>query len=70
MPKHEVFLNLPTFEMFKVDAQFLIHQDGELLGQVTISKGGIDYKPYKKKKAIKINWTQFDRIVKEFGYGE
>ena len=67
MAKHNVHLNLPTREIGKVDAHFYIYKDGSKLGQITISKGGVDYYPSNSKKPIKINWTQFDKILKDWG---
>ena len=66
MAKHNVFVDLPKRELGKVDAHFYIHQNDLKLGQITISKGGMDYYPSNSKRPIKINWTQFDRMVKEF----
>lgn len=65
MAKHNVFVNLPTRELNKVDAHFYIYQNDNKLGQITISKGGLDYYPANRKKPIKISWTQFDRMVRE-----
>lgn len=67
MAKHNVFFNLPNLELGKSDANIFIVQDGEKLGQITISKGGLEYYPYKKKKPIKIRWTRFDEMMKEKG---
>lgn len=66
MAKHNVFLDLPKREINKVDAHFYIHKDGEKLGQITVSKGGLDYYPANSKKPIKIGWTQFDKMIKEW----
>lgn len=66
MAKHNVYLNLPTREIGKVDAHFYIYKNDEKLGQITISKGGLGYYPYKKKTPITLNWTQLDQLLKEF----
>ena len=66
MAKHNVYLELPSREITKVDANFEIYKDGLKLGRITISKGGLDYYPSNSKKAIKIGWTQFDKIIKEW----
>ena len=64
MPKHNVYINLPEREIGNADAHFTIFQNDEILGKIKISKGGIDYYPNKKKIPIKINWTQFDSLIK------
>ena len=66
MAQHNVFLSIPTAEMGKVDAHFYIYRDNEKLGQITISKGGLDYKPNRRQKPIKINWSKFDELMKTF----
>jgi len=66
MAKHNVYLEIPTKEMNKVDANFYIYQNDAKLGQITISKGGLDYYPSNSKKPIKIGWSQFDRMVKDW----
>jgi len=49
-----------------VDAHFYIYKDDAKLGQITISKGGLDYYPSNSKKPISIGWTQFDKMIKEW----
>ncbi len=66
MAKHNVYLSLPTREMGKVDAHFFIYKDNQKLGQITISKGGLDYYPNRRKKPISIDWTQLDILLKQF----
>ena len=52
--------------MNKVDAHFRIHKDGAKLGGLTVSKGGLDYYPINSKKPIKISWTQFDKMIRDW----
>jgi len=66
MPKHNVYIDLPKRELGNVDAVFEIIQDDAKLGSIEISKGGMDYYPANAKKPIKINWTQFDEMVKRW----
>lgn len=70
MAKHNVYFQLPETELGKVDAHFGIYKNGEKLGQITISKGGLEYYPAKRKTPIKISWTQFDSLTKQFDSGE
>ena len=66
MPQHYLELSLPNVELGNSDAEFIIYQDHEKLGKIRISKGGLDYLPFKKKKPIKIHWTQFDQMVRDW----
>lgn len=63
MPRHNVFFELPSRELGKVDARFSIYQNGEKLGEITISKGAIEYYPANKQKPIKLYWSQFHRLM-------
>ncbi len=66
MAKHNVYLDLPRREINKADAHFEIFKNYEKLSQLTISKGGLDYYPTNSKKPIKITWTQFDKMIKDW----
>ncbi len=69
MAKHKIFLSLPEHEVGNVNVDFSIFQDGEKLGRITVSKGGMDYYPSKKKIPIKITWSKFDALLKNFNDG-
>ena len=69
MAKHNVYLDLPSREINKVDAHFSVYRDGAKHGQITISKGGIDYYSSNSKKPIRIGWLQFDKMVKDWNNG-
>jgi hypothetical protein len=64
MARHNVFFELPQRELGKVDAKFSIYQNEDRLGEITISKGAIEYYPANKQKPIKLSWGQFDRLMK------
>lgn len=69
MAKHNIYFELPAVELGKVDARFHIKKDGRQFGTITISKGDLEWYPYKAKKPLKISWTVFDKLIKEH-YGE
>ena len=66
MAEHNISFSLPELQMGKVDAHFYIYRDHERLGRITISKGGLDYYARSKKKPIKISWSKFDELVKNY----
>ena len=41
MARHNVYFELPTRELGKVDAKFFIYENDDKLGEITISKGAI-----------------------------
>lgn len=67
MPRHDLYFNLPQVALGKVDAHLQIYQDDEKLGEITLSKGSIEYYPANAKTPISLTWTQFDKLMKEYG---
>jgi len=67
MADHRVFFQLPVTELGKADATFQVKKGGKLLGTIHISHGALEYQPTgrMKKNSIKIDWTKFDKLMKE-----
>ncbi|SFN26335.1 hypothetical protein SAMN05428949_2174 [Chitinophaga sp. YR627] len=67
MAEHRVFFELPTTELGKADATFQVKRDGKILGTIHISHGALEYQPngFMKKNSIKIDWTKFDKLMRE-----
>lgn len=66
MARHNVYFELPSRELGKVDAKFSIYQNEEKLGEITISKGSIEYTPANKQEPIKLYWGQFHRLMNSY----
>jgi hypothetical protein len=59
MPAHDVTMNLShPITVKNVDVEFEVRSDGELMGKVQISKGGIDWTPFKSHPRT-ASWEQF-----------
>lgn len=65
MPVHNVKFTLPERELGKVDARFSIYEDGKKLGEITISKGSLEYFPANTVKPVVMSWARFDKIMRE-----
>lgn len=66
MAKHKVeaIINIPALS--KVDSSFLISANGELLGELKISKGGIVYRPSSHSvNVVDLNWSKFHDLMME-----
>lgn len=63
MAHHNVYFELPTRELGKADARFFIYKNNDKLGEITISKGAIEYFPTHKKTPIKLSWGKFDKLM-------
>jgi hypothetical protein len=71
MAEHNILFSLPEVEMKRVDASLIIKKDAFKLGEMKISRGGIDYYPRGRKvNAIKLTWTQLDKILQKYEKGE
>jgi hypothetical protein len=64
MPKHNVYFSLPTRELGNTDIIIEVYGDEERIGKLTISKGAIEWYPANAKLPYKMDWTQFDRVIK------
>jgi len=57
---------LPERELGKVDARFFVYEDGKKLGEITISRGAIEYYSANSPKPVKMSWSKFDRVMKKY----
>jgi hypothetical protein len=59
MATHDVTMNLShPITVMNVDVEFEVRADGELMGKVQISRGGIDWMPFKSHPR-EATWEQF-----------
>jgi hypothetical protein len=59
MATHDVTMNLShPITVMNVDVEFEVRSDGELMGKVQISRGGIDWMPFKSHPRA-ATWEQF-----------
>lgn len=66
MRQHKVVMSTPKRMLRKKDVEFEISVNGELMGRLLISKGGIDYRPAHGKSARTASW----RDLHEFFTGK
>jgi hypothetical protein len=64
---HEIMFTLPNQPLGKVDAQFTIKKDGQVLGTLKISKGTIDWTPrdHAHDNPFRMSWSKFDGIMRD-----
>ena len=48
--KHKVTVSVPNREVFKTDIEFLVRQDGQVLGKLLVSKGNVVWRPRNKRQ--------------------
>lgn len=64
MAKHNIYLNVPTHEVSKVDVTIQVYQDDEKFGTITISKGNLEWYPRSAKSPYKLSWSKLDKIIR------
>lgn len=70
MPDHSVRIDqLPQVEILHKDIQISVVSDGQQLGKLTISKGGIGWFPKGAPLERPLTWEQFDRIIRKYFEG-
>lgn len=66
MARHEVEMAIPTTKIvLHADVVFEIRGDGDKLGDLHVSQGGIDWYPRSSQIPSTLTWEQFDRIMEE-----
>ena len=66
MAQHKVVMSTPKRMLRKKDVEFTIRVDGELMGTLMVSRGGLDYRPAHAQRPFTRRW----RDVHEFFYRE
>ena len=69
MADHKVSLEIPQeIEVGGADLKIRVKSDGGRFGILTVSKGGIDWKPRFAKRGkgshIQLSWSEFDQTMK------
>jgi hypothetical protein len=66
MPKHDVEMSIPTSKVvLHADVVFEVRSDGEKLGELRVSQGGVDWLPGNAKISAKLTWERFNRLMEE-----
>lgn len=69
MADHEVRLSTQNFLVAGIDLAFEVKVDGATLGTLSVSEGGLDWRPRhgRRKSPIAVSWTEFDRFARTKG---
>jgi hypothetical protein len=67
MAQHIVKLKKsPVLELGSADMEFAIGDGDGKIGTLLISKGGIEWRPFKNKKGNRhFSWENFDKFIRE-----
>jgi hypothetical protein len=67
MPVHRVELALPTTDIQNTDVTVSIWSDDELLGEMRVSRGSVDWRPGHHQFAWSMEWERFDEVMRANG---
>ena len=67
MPVHRVELALPATDILNTDATVSVWSDDELLGELRVSRGTIDWRPGHHQAVFSMDWEQFDKVMRANG---
>ncbi len=70
MAKHNVSFSIPQRDLGRADVEFLVKQDGSVLGTLAVSNGSLVWFPKGASYGCKMGWTKFNenmqRLAKRF----
>lgn len=55
----------PSKVVLHSDVRFAVYGDDQKLGDLTISKGTIDWRPARKRSVRSLTWEQFARLIEK-----
>lgn len=64
MAVHDVSLQVShPIPIGKVDIEIPVRKGGRLLGTLTVSRGGLDWKKAFARQSVSVTWTQFAKMM-------
>jgi hypothetical protein len=63
--KHNVSFSMPERDLGRADVEFLVKQDGVVLGTLAVSNGSLVWFPRGTSYGCKMGWTKFDENMQK-----
>lgn len=67
MPVHRMEIELPRTDIQGTDVTVSVWSDEELLGELRVSRGSIDWRPGRHSQPFVMEWERFDELMREHG---
>ena len=67
MPVHRVELSLPSTDIESSDVVVSVWSDNEMLGELRVSRGTIDWRPGHHQAVWTMEWERFDEVMRAHG---
>lgn len=65
MAQHEISVHFPILPASSADFVFAVTADGEALGRLTVSRGGVGWYPAGPSKERHLRWEDFDALIRK-----
>jgi len=63
VPKHHIEISLPTKPLKNVDTTITVWSDNELLGEMYISRGSLDWRSARRRTVKRIRWERLAELL-------
>jgi hypothetical protein len=67
MAEHRITTHVPSLEIEDVDLVVKVRANDQLLGELIIRRGAVDWRPGYHQNVFRLKWEQFDRLLQEQG---
>ena len=67
MPAHRVEVEIPPKLVLNKDVRIVVSSGETRLGELSISKGSVDWRPAKHPSSYRLSWERFDAVMREAG---
>lgn len=67
MARHDIEVELPPKVVLNSDVRFSVRSDGELLGELLVSKGSLAWRPGRGTSVWHLEWERFGELARESG---
>jgi hypothetical protein len=66
MPTHEIEMQQTVRVVGNADVSFVVHADGDKLGELRVSRGTIDWWPRNSKsRHTSLTWERFAKVMED-----
>jgi hypothetical protein len=67
MAQHRIMTRVPRHEIANADLAVKVRADDQLLGELLISRGSVDWRPTNHSYVFRLGWERLDELMRENG---
>ena len=65
MPRHKVIMRQPRDQVMNADIEFIVREGSRKLGELHVSKGGIEWLPNNGRYKRRMSWAKFAALMED-----